>query len=65
IAAEDVTVPPVLRSLHPKLAAKSYERYRRDPLFLYKTASVCEACFLVYAEMASLAFRATSRQALT
>ncbi|CAN0472313.1 unnamed protein product, partial [Hapterophycus canaliculatus] len=39
IAAEDVMVPPVIRSLHPKLSAEGYERHRRDPLFLYK---VCE-----------------------
>lgn len=36
IATEDVIVPPVIRSLHPKLAAEGYERHRRDPLFLYK-----------------------------
>lgn len=36
LAKEDVTVPPVIRSLHPKLAAGGYERHRRDPLFLYK-----------------------------
>lgn len=36
IAMEDVIVPPVIRSLHPKLAAEGYERHRRDPLFLYK-----------------------------
>ncbi|CAM9149968.1 unnamed protein product [Ectocarpus sp. 8 AP-2014] len=65
IATEDVVVPPIIRSLHPKLAAEGYERHRRDPLFLYKTAFVCESCFLVYAELASLAFRATGRQALT
>ena len=36
LSQEDVTIPPVLRILHPNLAAKSYERHRRDPLFLYK-----------------------------
>lgn len=36
IATEDVIVPPVIRALHPKLAADGYERHRRDPLFLYK-----------------------------
>lgn len=36
IAAEDVMVPPVIRALHPKLAAEGYARHRRDPLFLYK-----------------------------
>jgi hypothetical protein len=65
ITAEDVTVPPVIRALHPKLAADAYSRHRRDPLFLYKTAEVCESCYLVYAELASLAFRTSSRRALT
>lgn len=36
IAAEDVMVPPVIRTLHPKLAAEGYARHRRDPLFMYK-----------------------------
>lgn len=36
IIAEDVTVPPVIRALHPRLAAEGYARHRRDPLFLYK-----------------------------
>lgn len=36
IATEDVIVPPVIRLLHPKLAAEGYTRHRRDPLFLYK-----------------------------
>lgn len=40
IATEDVIVPPVIRSLHPKLAAEGYERHRRDPLFLYKVRVV-------------------------
>jgi len=53
ISAEDVTIPPILRHLHPKLSASVYARYRKDPLFLYKTAVVCEDCYLVFAEMAS------------
>ncbi|CAM9109578.1 unnamed protein product, partial [Choristocarpus tenellus] len=64
LTAQDVTIPPVIRLLHPKLAVDSYSRHRRDPLFLYKTTLVCEDCFLVYAELASLAFRASGRQAL-
>lgn len=36
VTAEDVMVPPIIRSLHPKLAADAYARHRRDPLFLYK-----------------------------
>ncbi|CAM9390753.1 unnamed protein product, partial [Phaeothamnion confervicola] len=39
-------------------------RHRRDPLFLYKSAPVCEDCYLVYAELASLALNATSRRAM-
>ena len=57
ITLEDVTIPPVVRQLHTKLTAPAYRRYRKDPLFLYKTAMCCESCFLVYAEMASVAFQ--------
>eukprot|EP00753_Platysulcus_tardus_P006396 PLAT14184.3.p1 GENE.PLAT14184.3~~PLAT14184.3.p1 ORF type:complete len:1173 (+),score=598.66 PLAT14184.3:60-3578(+) len=46
-------IPPVLRKLHPKLDARDYRRYKRDPLFLYKLAPVCEECFLSLAEMVS------------
>jgi hypothetical protein len=27
-------------------------RYKKDPLFLYKNVSVCEGCYLVFAELA-------------
>ncbi|GMH46716.1 hypothetical protein TrRE_jg5169 [Triparma retinervis] len=57
ICLEDVTIPPVVRQLHTKLTATAYRRYRKDPLFLYKTAMCCESCFLVYAEMASASFQ--------
>ena len=57
ICLEDVTIPPVVRQLHTKLTAGAYRRYRKDPLFLYKTAMCCESCFLVYAEMASASFQ--------
>ncbi len=57
ICLEDVTIPPVVRQLHTKLTAAAYRRYRKDPLFLYKTAMCCESCFLVYAEMASMSFQ--------
>jgi len=53
VVAEDVSIPPMLRYLHPKLSASVYARYRKDPLFLYKTTPVCEDCYLVFAEMAS------------
>ena len=57
ICLEDVTIPPVIRQLHTKLTAPAYRRYRKDPLFLYKTAMCCENCFLVYAELASTDFQ--------
>ena len=57
ICLEDVTIPPVVRQLHTKLTTTAYRRYRKDPLFLYKTAMCCENCFLVYAEMASVSFQ--------
>ena len=47
---EDLVIPPVLRIAHPNMAAAEYRRYRRDPLFLYKSTSICEDCWLVYAE---------------
>ena len=56
LTIEDVTIPPVIRSLHMKLGAIPYRRYKKDPLFLYKTALCCERCFLVFAEMAAGGF---------
>eukprot|EP00639_Heterosigma_akashiwo_P030448 CAMPEP_0194685744 /NCGR_PEP_ID=MMETSP0295-20121207/15020_1 /TAXON_ID=39354 /ORGANISM="Heterosigma akashiwo, Strain CCMP2393" /LENGTH=481 /DNA_ID=CAMNT_0039573297 /DNA_START=118 /DNA_END=1560 /DNA_ORIENTATION=- len=56
LRAEDVDIPPVLRALHPRLTADSYARHRRDPLFLYKAAQVCEDCYLVYADYAAASF---------
>ncbi len=55
-AAEAVSVvPPTLRVLHPTMTGDSYlSAYAPDPLFQFKTASVCEACFLVFATMAQL-----------
>ena len=47
----DPQIPPVIQKLHPKLTRALYNQYRQDPLFLYKTVAVCEACFLVYAEL--------------
>ena len=46
-------IPPIIAKAHPKLSPADYRRYRRDPLFLYKTMTVCEDCFLVYATVAS------------
>lgn len=63
-AEEDLAVPPMLRHLHRKLSAKMYARLRRDPLFLHKTCTVCEACFLAFAELASTAPTAAARSLL-
>lgn len=46
-------IPPVIAHIHPKLSNDDYRRYRRDPLFLFKTVPVCEDCFLVFADVAS------------
>lgn len=54
---ERMSVPlemsPVITQLHKKLALDDYKRYKHDPLFLYKTATVCEDCYLVYADVAT------------
>jgi hypothetical protein len=55
--ANDLCIPPILRYLHPKLSAKSYIRCRIDPIFLYKTVTVCESCYLVYAEFTTMLLR--------
>lgn len=54
---DELRIPPIIRYLHPKLTAKSFVRCRKDPLFLYKTVSVCENCYLVYAEFATMLLR--------
>lgn len=46
-------IPPIVRSAHPKLRADDYSRYRRDPLFLFKTVAVCEDCYLAFMDIAS------------
>ena len=49
--AEEVEIPPVLRKLHPRLTVVDYRRYKNDPLYMFKTTTVCEDCTLVYAEV--------------
>ncbi|KAL7542362.1 hypothetical protein ACHAXR_012097 [Thalassiosira sp. AJA248-18] len=49
-------IPPVIRHMHHKLRSKGYAMYRSDPLFLLKTCSVCEDCFLAYADLTSTSF---------
>eukprot|EP01029_Cantina_marsupialis_P013084 TRINITY_DN2899_c0_g1_i2.p1 TRINITY_DN2899_c0_g1~~TRINITY_DN2899_c0_g1_i2.p1 ORF type:complete len:560 (-),score=112.69 TRINITY_DN2899_c0_g1_i2:135-1814(-) len=53
-------IPPLLSQMHPKLTVEDYHRFRRDPLFLYKTLNVCVECYLVFANSASLELRPTT-----
>lgn len=55
--ALEVSIPPIIRCLHPKLVWKSYSKCRNDPLFLYKNVNVCESCYLVYAEFLTMLLR--------
>jgi len=57
LSASEVHIPPILRYLHPKLSGKSFYQCKRDPLFLYKTVTVCEPCYLVYAEFTTMLLR--------
>lgn len=50
----DLAIPPIIRKAHPTLTVSVYDKYRRDPLFLYKTIRLCEGCFLAYAELATI-----------
>lgn len=58
---ETHTIPPIIRELHPRLQVNGYNTYRQDPLFLLKTAYVCETCFLSFAHMASTSFTHVTR----
>ena len=59
---ETRTIPPVIREIHPSLRVKGYAVYRNDPTFLLKTASVCESCFLSYAELTVISFVQLSKR---
>lgn len=59
---ETRTIPPVIREFHPSLRVKGYAVYRNDPTFLLKTASVCETCFLSYAELTITSFVQLSKR---
>lgn len=50
----DLCIPPVIRQAHPSLTVPDYREYRRDPLFLYTTTSLCESCFLAYSDLATI-----------
>jgi hypothetical protein len=53
----DVSIPPILSYLHTKLSPDTFERCKTDPLFQNKTVLVCEDCYLVYAEFATMMLR--------
>lgn len=57
LEADELRIPPILRYLHPLLSAKSFQQCRKDPLFLYKNVTVCENCYLVYAEFTTMLLR--------
>lgn len=59
---ETRTIPPVIREIHPSLRVKGYAVYRNDPTFLLKAASVCETCFLSYAELTVTSFVQLSKR---
>lgn len=54
---EDLLIPPVIRTLHPRLGCDGYKRYRIDSLFLHKECKMCESCFLSYAELVSNSYK--------
>jgi len=54
---DELRIPPIIRYIHTNLSSRSYARCRRDPLFLYKTVTVCESCYLVYAEFTTMLLR--------
>lgn len=54
---DDLRIPPILRYLHPKLSGGAFQKCRKDPLFLFKTATVCEPCYLVFAEFMTMLLR--------
>ena len=57
LETDELRIPPIIRYLHPLLSAKSFQQCRKDPLFLYKTVTVCENCYLVYAEFSTMLLR--------
>mmetsp|Transcript_16228 Transcript_16228/g.24443 ORF Transcript_16228/g.24443 Transcript_16228/m.24443 type:complete len:1016 (-) Transcript_16228:108-3155(-) len=57
LESDELRIPPILRYIHPKLSAKSFQQCKKDPLFLYKTVTLCENCYLVYAEFTTMLLR--------
>lgn len=54
---DEMRIPPIFRYLHSNLKPQSYHSCRKDPLFLCKHVFVCENCFLVYSEFATLVLK--------
>ena len=50
----DLQIPVMLRYLHPRLSLVGFMGCKNDPLFLYKSTPVCEACYLAYAAFATM-----------
>jgi len=44
-------VPPAMQKLHPRLTSEEYQRFRNDPAFLQKNATVCETCYLRFSSV--------------
>jgi hypothetical protein len=56
-SVSELQIPPILHNIHYKLSQQNYASCKHDPLFLYKTVHVCEACYLVYAEFMTMLLR--------
>jgi len=54
LEVDELRIPPIIRYIHPKLSARSYQQCRKDPLFLYKSVMLCENCYLIYAEFTTM-----------
>ena len=48
--SKNITIPPILKRINPKLKEKEYILSKKDPNFLHKVTSVCEECFLIIAK---------------
>lgn len=48
--SKNITIPPIIKNINPKLKEKEYITLKKDPNFLHKITSVCEECFLIIAK---------------
>eukprot|EP00746_Dinoflagellata_sp_MGD_P132261 gnl/MRDRNA2_/MRDRNA2_65999_c0_seq1.p1 gnl/MRDRNA2_/MRDRNA2_65999_c0~~gnl/MRDRNA2_/MRDRNA2_65999_c0_seq1.p1 ORF type:complete len:848 (+),score=129.61 gnl/MRDRNA2_/MRDRNA2_65999_c0_seq1:426-2969(+) len=48
ISNQAFAVPEVIRRLHPRITEADFAKYKSDPIFLFKSASVCEGCFVTF-----------------